>query len=159
MQLLLQEGKPYNGSLLSYWKRGVFMAGGMVQVLGIVPYFSCKHDWTERKKKRSARASITAFKGHLATINQLITTHFSTEYSEPQPTKENIPRKYPLEGSHTHEGHFILTVLAFSLLLGLQQDWERQGEEVAKEKISSVFVFLNLPAFGMTSLMFSISAT
>jgi len=80
------------------------------------------------------------------------------EHSEPQPAKENTPRKYPQEGSHTHEGHFIPTAPAFSLLLGLQQDWERQGEEMAKEKISSIFIFLNLPAFGMTSLTFGISA-
>lgn len=69
MQLLLQEGIPYNGSLFIYWKHSVFMAGGMVQVLGIVPYFSCKHDWTQRKKNRNAHASTTAFEGHLAAIN------------------------------------------------------------------------------------------
>lgn len=109
------------------------MAGGTAQVLSIVHYFYCKCDWTQRGKKK-AHAFITACEGHLAAINQLI-TYFSTEYSEPQPTKANITRKYPQEGNHIPEGHLIPTAPIFLFLLGLWQGWEwKWEEEVAKEQ-------------------------
>lgn len=124
--------------------------------------------------------------GHLAAINQLITTHFSTEYSEPQPTTESIPRKCPQEGNHIHEGYFIPTAPAFSQRLrasaGLGMTMgggSDKGENTFFREIdgvchfffclflqtrvfkshASISVFLNLPALGMTSFAFSICAT
>lgn len=87
----------------------------------------------EKKKKRHTHAFITACVGYLAAINQLITTHFSTEYSEPQPTTESILRKCPQERNHIHEGYFIPTAPAFSQLLrassGLGMTMERGSDK------------------------------
>lgn len=138
-----------------------------------------------KKKKRHTHAFITACVGYLAAINQLITTHFSTEYSEPQPTTESILRKCPQERNHIHEGYFIPTAPAFSQLLrassGLGMTMERgsdKGENTFFREIdgvchfffclflqtrvfkshASISVFLNLPALDMTSFAFRIRA-
>lgn len=103
-QLHLLEVKPYDGSLLSCWKCGVFMAGGMAEVLGILPYFSCMHDWTQRKKQVPMHLSLPLRVTWLLCISWVL--QFSTKYSKPQPTKPNIPLKCPPQWNHTHNGHF-----------------------------------------------------
>lgn len=99
MQLPLQEGKPYNGSLLSYWKRGVFMAGGMVQVLSIVPYFSCKHDWTQRKKKKKCLCiyyCLQGLPGYYQSVDYYTFFHrvqWTPTYQRKHPTKTPTRRE------------------------------------------------------------------
>lgn len=75
---------------------------------------------------------ITAFWGHPATINQLISTYFSRGQWT-LANQKTTPRIYPPERGHTQEWPFIATATAFSLPLGLQQDWDAMGRRCKEE--------------------------